>query len=339
MESMRFKKFTFKNGKTALNRVVVPPMASQTGDSSGYVTSRTVDHYKNLAMSHAGLVFVEYGFIHPSGRGEENQLGVDSDDKIEGLSKIAKTIQENGSLAGLQIVHVGGKTTANLAGGQPLGPSAISVPVKGWEPDLPRAAEVQEIEMLNEWYLQAAIRAAKAGFDFVELHAAHGYGFNQWLSPLTNHRTDEFGGGIEKRAKHLLSVVENIKKMIPSILLAVRIPAQDHLPGGLTNSEMAWVAQHLADRGVDLVDVSSGLGGWRRPDNRTEQGYLVNEAALFKKLLKIPIVGVGGILDAAAIDQFLLDGKVDFTAVGRAILKDPHGWGLNHLRNSVLGEF
>ena len=311
-------------------------MAPQPADQSGHATPRTIAHYEKLSMSGAGIVFVEYSFIHSSGRGEENQLGIDTEDKVKGLSRIASAIQKNGSLAGIQIVHVGGKTTSALAGGMPIGPSAKAVPVKGWQPEAPREACLEDIQDLTTWYLQAANRAFEAGFDFLELHAAHGYGLNQWLSPLTNQRADEFGGSIENRARLLLNVVGNIKQKLPGLLLAVRLPAQDHLPGGLVPSEMAWVAQQLQKLGVDLIDVSSGLGGWRRKDNRIEQGYLVEDAATIKKAISVPVIGVGGILDGATIDQFLLDGKVDFAAVGRAILKEPQQWGESHLMENCF---
>jgi NADPH2 dehydrogenase len=331
MKNMRFKNFTFRNGKSTQNRVVVPPMASQTADKSGYATPQTIAHYERLSMSGAGLVIVEYSFIHSSGRGEENQLGIDTDNKVSGLSRIASAIQTSGSLAGIQIVHVGGKTTAALAGAIPLGASAKTVPVKGWQPDTPREASLEDIQNLTSWYLKAARRAAEAGFDFVELHAAHGYGLNQWLSPLTNHRGDEFGGSIDNRARLLLDVARKIKQKLPELLLAVRIPAQDHLPGGLVLSEMTWVAQQLQRAGVDLIDVSSGLGGWRRKDERTEQGYLVDDATSIRKAISVPVIGVGGILDGLTIDQFLIDGRVDFAAVGRAILREPQQWGEKHL--------
>jgi len=332
MENARYRKFEFKNGKTAKNRVVVPPMASQTADAKGYATAATIAHYRSLAGSGAGLIFVEYSFIHSSGRGEERQLGIDSDDQLEGLVRIAQAIHLEGSLAGMQIVHVGGKTTSQLAGVQPIGPSAIAVPVKGWQPETPREASQQDIQDMIQWYVNAAKRAAAAGFDFVELHAAHGYGLNQWLSPLTNQRADSYGGSIEARASILLQIVEAIRNEIPDLLLAIRLPAQDHLPGGLTIAEMIWVVQLLENLGVDLIDVSSGLGGWRRPGNRGGQGYLVEDATALKSHTSLPVIGVGGIESGAYIDEIISESKVDFTAVGRAILSAPQAWSDLHLR-------
>jgi NADPH2 dehydrogenase len=331
MKNARYRTFEFGNGKVAKNRIVVPPMASQTADARGYATGATVAHYRNLAGSGAGLVFVEYSFIHSSGRGEERQLGIESDKQVAGLAQVAQAIRDEGSMAGVQIVHVGGKTTVELSGAQPIGASTIAVPVKGWQPEAPREANQEDIHNLIQWYVDAAKRGAAAGFDMVELHAAHGYGLNQWLSPITNQRTDIYGGSIEARARLLLRIVKAIRMETPDLLLAVRLPAQDHMPGGLILAEMIWVVQRLEEAGVDLIDVSSGLGGWRRPGNREGQGYLVEDATALRNHTLLPVIGVGGIESGAFIDEVILGQKVDFAAVGRAILRAPQAWGDAHI--------
>ena len=330
MSINRHSPYFFKHDKVAKNRVVVPPMASQTASSDGFATEATIAHYKKLAESGAGIIFVEYSFVHPSGKSESNQLGANSDQQISGLKEIANTIQSSGALSGLQLVHAGGKTTADLVQRAPM---ALSVPVKDWTPDPPQAMSVEEITQWQEWFLQAALRAAAAGFDFVELHAAHGYGLNQWLSPLTNQRADDYAGSITARARLLLEIVKMIKDHVPQLLVAVRLPAQDHLPGGLLLPEMKIVVQQLESFRVDLVDVSSGIGGWRRPEGRKGQGYLVPDATDLKMATDLPVIGVGGIESGDFIDALLIEEKVDFAAVGRSILKNPLGWQLNNLRD------
>ena len=335
----RFAPHAFAGGKAAPNRVVVPPMASSTADAAGAATAATIAHYANLASSGAGIVFAEYTFVHASGRGEENQLGADSDDKLPGLREIARAITRTGALAGLQLVHVGGKTTNALAGEQPMSPSGVRVPVKGWEPDEPRAMERADIVRWVRWFTEAAVRAQAAGFDMVELHAAHGYGLNQWLSPLTNKRADKYGGNISGRGRLLFELVAAIRAAAPGLLIAVRLPGQDHMEGGLTTEEMGVLVAELERRGVDLIDVSSGIGGWRRPEGRRGEGYLVNDAAGLKAFTALPVIGVGGIETGDFIDQILGEGRVDFAAVGRAILKDPRAWGLAQLsRETAAGE-
>jgi len=325
----RFAPFTFRNGKITHNRVVVPPMASQTADASGFATTATFDHYRRLSQAGAGLVFVEYSFVDPRGRGEANQLGASSMHHLEGLRQIRRILHEGQALAGLQIVHVGGKSTPELTGASLMAPSAIPVPVKGWQPEVPVEMSTADIEDWVTQFLAAAQLAWQAGFDILELHAAHGYGLNQWLSPLTNQRQDKWGG--ENRARLLLHIVRAIKFTLPELLLAVRLPAQDHAPGGVTVSEMIEVAQQLERAGLDLLDVSSGIGGWRRQDNRQTQGYLIADAELLKRHVGIPVIGVGGIETGEFIDHILQERLVDFAAVGRALLKDPRAWGDQNL--------
>ncbi len=327
----RHTTYNFRNGKTMKNRVVVPPMASQSADGAGLATLQTIEHYGRLAASNAGLIFVEYSYIHSSGKGEPNQLGVNSDDHIEGLKQIVSVLHQSSALAGLQLVHVGGKSSLELTGGLLQAPSAVPVPTKGRELETPMEMSRDQICKWTEWFVEAAGRAVAADFDFVELHAAHGYGLNQWLSPLTNKRTDEFGGGIEGRSRLLLQIAAKIKARFPQIMLSVRLPAQDHMEGGLRVAEMAWVVGQLEVIGADLIDVSSGIGGWRRPEGRSGEGYLVGDAALLKEQTALPVMGVGGIETGNFIDSILAAKQVDFAAVGRAILKDPEGWGRTHL--------
>jgi NADPH2 dehydrogenase len=327
----RHTPYRFRNGLLMKNRVIVPPMASQTADKNGFATDRTIEHYRRLGRSKAGLIFVEYSFIHQTGKGEALQLGADSDSNIPGLRQIASVLHQSSAIAGLQLVHVGGKTSTDLTGAPLMGPSAIAVPVKGWEPETPVPMSEEQIQNWTEWFVEAAGRAVAADFDFVELHAAHGYGFNQWLSPLTNKRTDSFGETIEGRSRLLLQIVAKIKATYPNILLSVRLPAQDHLDGGLRVGEMAWVVSQLEIIGVDLIDVSSGIGGWRRPEGRSGQGYLVADAAQLKAQTSVPVMGVGGIETGEFIDSILWTGQVDFAAVGRAILEDPESWSRKNL--------
>lgn len=327
----RYSTYKFNNEIRAQNRVVVPPMASKTADSKGNATSATLEHYQRLSQSKAGLIFVEYSYIHLSGRGETNQLGVDSDDKIEALSQLSQIIHKSGALAGLQIVHVGGKSKTELTGSALMSPSGIIVPIKGWMPDPSVAMTETDIQNWERWFLEAAGRAFAAKFDFVELHAAHGYGLNQWLSPITNQRQDLFGGSIQNRSRLLVNVIKKIKIQLPKLLVAVRLPAQDHLVGGLDFTDMFFVVKELEKLGVDLIDVSSGIGGWRRPEGQTGEGYLVDDATKIKAKISIPVIGVGGIETGEYIDEVIGKYKIDFAAVGRALLQDPKVWNLKNL--------
>ena len=233
-------KLQFKN-LLLKNRIVVPPMASQTALPDGQASNNTIAHYKRLAMSGAGLVMVEYSYISISGKSEVNQLGADSDDQIPGLTNIVNIIKESGGVAALQLVHAGAKTSRDLTEGALISPSNIAVPVKGEKLEKPNAANLADIEHLRRSFLDSVARANKAGFKVVEIHAAHGYGINQWISPITNIREDQYGGNWFNRARILFEIVQEIKTKFPTMILSVRLPGQDHMDGGLSQEESLMI--------------------------------------------------------------------------------------------------
>ncbi len=323
----RLTPLTLTNQTTLANRIVVPPMASGTADLNGFVTEETVSHYSRLGKASPGLLIVEYSFVHPSGRSEARQLGINLDQQISGLARIAATISHSGAVAGIQLTHAGGKTERCFSGGALQSPSGVIVPVKDRTLEAPTEMSLAEIRDWKNWFIKAAGRAVKAGFDLVELHAAHGYGLNQWLSPITNKRTDDYGGSIMNNARIILEIVREIRSQHPDLLLSVRLPRQDFIDGGLTISDAVLVAQRLEHAGVNIVDISSGIGGWKRPVTRRGEGYLIEEAAIIQSQLSVPVIGVGGIETGAFIDDLLHANKVSLAAVGRAVLRDPDKWG------------
>ncbi len=333
----RLAQYSFKNGLTTQNRVVIPPMASGTADLQGTVNSRTLTHYQNLAQASAGIIFVEYTYVHKSGQSELNQLGLTADSHIPGHHMLTAIIKKSGSLAGIQLVHGGGKSSSDLTDRPLLGASSIVVPTKGNDLETPVELALNEIEAYQNWYVDAAIRAAKSEYDIIELHSAHGYGLNQWLSPLTNQRNDEYGGSLVNRSRMLLEIFHKIRAVLPHKILGVRIPGKDHFNGGLTQADMLSVSQRLQNLGADFLDVSSGIGGWRRPEGRIGEGYLVEDASQIKRAVTVPVIGVGGIENGSTIDRMLQEGRLDFAAVGRAILKDPLMWKRKNLYGADLG--
>ena len=314
------------NNTTLRNRVVVPPMASQTANQLGFVTIKTQEHYQRLSEAGAGLLIVEYTYVHPTGRSEENQLGIYSDASIEGLSKISKLIHHSGAISGIQLSHAGGKSDRGLTGGALMGASAIAVPVKGQEMEIPDEMNKEEIELWKSAFGKASDRAVAAGFDLIELHSAHGYGLNQWLSPITNHRVDEYGLNLTGRMRLLLEIIIEIRARHPLLLISVRMPGQDFTDNGLTIDDTIIVAQSLEKIGVDIIHVSSGIGGWRRSNSRIGEGYLVNEATRVLAAVNIPVIGVGGIESGEYIDSGISSAQFSLAAVGRAILKNPKAW-------------
>lgn len=311
---------------TLKNRVVVPPMASSKADQHGFVTPDTLQHYSHLAKSNASLLMVEYTYVHKSGKSEPNQLGIDSDDHIAGLTKLADSIRSTGALSAIQLTHSGAKTTRSQTGGPLISPSGVRVPVKGQQLELPDKAGSHEIDLIKQEFFAAAKRATKAGFQIIELHAAHGYGINQWLSPLTNQRNDTYGGSNRNRARLLLETIELIRTDIPNAVLSVRIPGLDHFPDGLTHEDSIQIAKMLESAGVSIINVSSGIGGWRRPRARFGEGYLVDDAQIIAQQVNVPVIGVGGIKTAKYINESLLQKRFALAAVGRSILNHPE-WG------------
>lgn len=308
---------------TLKNRLVVPPMASQTADLDGLAMLETLTHSANLAKSGASLVMVEYSFVSLAGRSEANQLGAHDDRCIAGLAEIANIIHQAGAKAALQLTHCGGKDSSGTSVDL-MGPAGITVPAYDRELPLPRAMTMDDIADWQQDFVHAALRAEQAGFDFVELHCAHGYGLNQFLSPITNQRTDKHGGTLINQARLITDIITDIIQQAPKLKLMVRIPGQDLYPGGLSQTDMVDAAQLMVTAGVDILNISSGIGGWTRPKNRRGQGYLINESQYMKQAnLGVPIIGVGGIEEGDYIDTAIENDWLDLAAVGRSILKDP----------------
>jgi NADPH2 dehydrogenase len=307
-------------------------MASSTATVAGFVTGETLDHYARLGKAMPGLLIVEYTYVHIEGRSEENQLAIDNDEQVEGLIQLANSIKSQGILAGIQLTHAGGKSSRDMTFGKLWGPSSIAVPVKGSSLEIPDPMNKAEIEVWKSAFNNAADRAIRAGFDLIELHSAHGYGLNQWLSPITNQRNDEYGKNLEGRMRLLLEIVVEIRRNHPQILISVRIPGQDFSDGGLTLEDSKKVALALEEKGVDIIHVSSGIGGWRNTTARSGEGYLVNEASAIQSVVNIPVIGVGGIVTGEYIDEGIEKGLFTLAAVGRAILADPGAWYENNIK-------
>ncbi|NRA66835.1 MAG: NADH:flavin oxidoreductase [Pseudobacteriovorax sp.] len=313
-------------GLTSRNRIVVPPMACQTASNLGFATNETMNHYRELAGSGAGIVFVEYTYVNGHGRSEANQLGLASDSQAVALSSVVLTIKQQGAIPAIQLTHGGGKSTKDLTGGTLWGPSPLQVPTKDADFEIMTPMSEEQIRALKNDFISAARRAIALGFQIIEFHSAHGYGLNQWLSPLTNQRSDRYGGTQQKRCQLLVDMVQEIKHECPGIAISVRMPGQDLMPGGLSQAQVAESVRLLDVAGVDLFNVSSGIGGWRRPRNRQGEGYLVSEAARIKAITQKTVIGVGGIVSKDYINDGLNTKLFDLAAIGRGILKDPAGF-------------
>jgi 2,4-dienoyl-CoA reductase-like NADH-dependent reductase (Old Yellow Enzyme family) len=244
-----------------------------------------------------------------------------SDAMVEGLHRLATAVKSEGAVVALQISHSGSRVTSAVIGQRPLAPSAIRHP---YEPsgEVPEALVASQIQEIITAFGQASARAKEAGFNAVELHAAHGFLLSEFLSPLTNHRTDEFGGKLENRARlHLLVLEELYRCLGASTPIFVRLGAHDETPGGLELAEACEVAVWLADRGAALIDVSGGLQGAQ--SNGKSPGYFVHYAAAIKARVSVPVIVTGGIKDPGFADSIVREGKADLIGVGMGMLEDP----------------
>lgn len=306
---------------TLRNRVVLPPIATERATPRGEVTDKHLSHYAAIAKDGPGLVIVEHTFIHPDGRFSERQLGVYDDYLTPGLARLANAIKTQGAAACLQITHAGSRAKRELTGSQPVG--AWTIPVPG-DTDPPRPLQAEELSAMREAYVSAARRARLAGFDAVEIHGAHGYLLGQFVSPLTNQRTDNYGGSVGNRLRFPREVIAAVKDAVGSEMIVLyRFGADDLMPGGLTPDDAETIAPVLVDAGLDVLDVSGGLGGSGR-DRFTEQGFLVPLAARVRRAVSVPTIGVGNVRDPRYAERVIRDGWVDLIAVGRAQIADPN---------------
>jgi 2,4-dienoyl-CoA reductase-like NADH-dependent reductase (Old Yellow Enzyme family) len=304
---------------TLANRIVMPPLVVFKAGLDGTVTPEVLAHYRESAGP--GMVVQEATVVSPEGRLAQRQIGAFEDRHVESLAAIAGIIHGAGAVAALQIHHAGSNTTTeNTFGMQLVAPSAVA----NRAGELPRALAETEIERIISCFAAAARRAREAGFDAVEVHAAHGYLVSQFLSPITNHRADQWGGSLENRARFLRRVLGRIREENGSRLAAYcRLGAADAKPEGLSLEEGIQVARWLEADGVPLLHVSHGIGRGAKQDESLPWSDLMQLGIAVKRAVGIPVIGVGEIVDPGNAEALLADGLVDLVAVGRGMLADP----------------
>jgi 2,4-dienoyl-CoA reductase-like NADH-dependent reductase (Old Yellow Enzyme family) len=305
---------------TLANRLVMPPMATAKAGTDGKVSQAVLDYYAEKSRGgYIALVIIEHSYVTPQGKASDNQLSVSDDKMIPGLRKLAEVIHRNGSKAAMQINHAGSAALEEVTGTTPLAPSAIANPRRG---DMPREMTRQEIGDIINAFKDAGRRVKEAGFDGVEIHSAHGYLLNQFLSPLTNKRTDKYGGDIGNRIRIHLQVIEAVRSAVgPEFPVQVRLGASDFTEGGTTIAESKIAARALEKAGVDIIHISGGFIGYT-PPGLTGQGYFAPLSEAIKSAVSIPVILTGGITEVDAAEKLLAERKADLIGVGRAILQD-----------------
>jgi 2,4-dienoyl-CoA reductase-like NADH-dependent reductase (Old Yellow Enzyme family) len=323
-------------GVTLRNRIAVSPMCEYSS-VDGFANDWHFVHLGSRAVGGAGLVFTEAAAVEAAGRISPNDLGLYLDAHVERLAAITAFIEAQGAVAGIQLAHAGRKasTAAPWQGGRALDPSE-----GGWRPidapselafadgsPLPHALSADEIGALIASFVTAAERGLEAGFRVIEIHAAHGYLAHEFLSPLSNARTDEYGGSLENRTRFLRQVAGGVRAVLPDeVPLFVRISATDWVEGGWNIDESVALARALRGLGVDLIDASSG---GLSPVQRIplEPGYQVPFATRIRAEAGIATGAVGLITEAHQADAIVRNGQADIVLLARELLRDPY-WPL-----------
>ncbi|GAA1985481.1 NADH:flavin oxidoreductase/NADH oxidase [Microbacterium pumilum] len=319
------------NGITARNRLWVAPMC-QYSAVDGLPQEWHHTHLTQFASGGAGIVIAEATAVSPEGRISPDDTGIWSDAHRDAWAPIVQGIRTRGAVPGIQLAHAGrkastwspfsgrrGTVSAHEGGWPAVAPSAIAF--EGFAE--PLALDIPGVDAVVDDFGAAARRAIEAGFQVIEIHAAHGYLLHEFLSPLSNHRDDAYGGSLENRARLLLRVVDAVRAEAPHAALFVRFSASDWADAGWGVDETAAVARWAAERGADFFDISSG-GLVAHQQLTVGPGYQVALAAHVRQVAGVPVNAVGMIDDAAQAEQVLKDGSADAVMAGREWLRDPH---------------
>lgn len=312
------------------NRLVMPPMATSRSAENGKVSQDILDYYdEKTTGGYISLVIIEHSFIAQQGKASDRQLSVAEDSLVKDLKELANTIHKNGSKAVMQINHAGSAASKNVTGVDPVGPSAVPNPRKG---NVPIELTENEIKGLIETFKDAALRVKNAGFDGVEIHSAHGYLLNQFFSPLTNKRTDQYGGDVLGRIKIHLEIIRAVRNAVgDNYPILLRLGASDYMEGGSTIEDSKIAALAFEKAGVDILDISGGFCGYTVPGSAV-QGYFSSLTEAIKEAISIPVILTGGITEAQAAEKLLAEGKADLIGVGRAIYSDSR-WAQNAIES------
>lgn len=318
-----FSPFTVQR-MTTKNRIVMTPMGTNFGEHSGEMSFLHINYYEQRAKGGVGLLTVENASVYsPQGSNGTTQLRIDRDEFIPRLFNLCERVHKHGACISIQLNHAGASAMSSRTGEQPV--SASNIPSKeGGE--IPRPLEKDEIYMIVKKYGEAAKRAQIAGFDAVEIHAGHSYLLSQFLSPLTNKRTDEFGGSAENRARFTRLVIDEVRKQVgPFFPIFVRISADEFLDGGNTLDDCIDYLQYFGDN-VDVYDVSAGLNGsiqYQLDANYMPDGWRSYMARRVKEAYGKPVVTVGNIRDPQVAEDILARGDADLIGMGRGLIADP----------------
>lgn len=313
------------------NRLVRSATYEAMASEDGRVTDKLVDLYGLLAKGGIGLIITGYTYVQKNGKGAPYMMGIYRDDLVPGLRRIAEEIHTNskGCKVAIQLVHCG-RQTALVE--NPLAPSAVFEPIVK---RMPKEMTVKEIEETVEAFAEAAERAKEAGFDAVQLHAAHGYLLSEFLSPYTNRRTDEYGGNIGNRMRILKEIYNSIvRKTGKDFPVLIKMNVSDFIEGGVDLNESKKISGRLSNLGIAAIETSGGMFETRifnkdlrasrtKITTKEKEAYFLPYAKEIKKVINIPLILVGGIRSLDVIEEILRSGDADFVALSRPLIREP----------------
>lgn len=357
--SVLFEKTSIK-GMELKNRLVRSATHEGMADRNGFPTQDLFRLYERLAKGGVGLIITGFAFVTPDGKSPfVGMQGIHTDDHISRYRGLVQSVHENGTRIAMQIAHCGRQTTRYAIGTEPMGPSTVK------EKSLfvrPREMTEEDIERIIEAFAQAACRVKEAGFDAVQIHAAHGYLINQFLSPYTNRRKDRWGGSLENRMRFVREIYERCRKQVgDDFPILIKINGTDNMKHGLKKEESAVMAQMMGEMGFDGIEVSCGimedgfsmlrgnvpiealLSEWPMYRNKNPlfrfimkyfghkiikpppmiQAYNRESARIIKNRVKVPVFLVGGITDPASMEEIIEKGDADYISLCRALIADP----------------
>jgi len=312
---------------TVPNRFVRSATHDFMADDEGFVADAHMELYSRLAEGEVGLIITGHAYVQPSGKASPRQMAVYDDRFVEGLARIRETVHRFPSLVFLQIAHAGRQTKEKLCGCVPVSPSAVYDPASKV---MPRELPAEGIRVLIAAFVSAGARAKRAGFDGVQVHAAHGYLLSSYLSPHTNRRADEWGGPVENRARVLVEILRGVKSACGrDFPVIVKLNSTDFLEGGLCLEDAVRVARMIEAEGIDGIEVSGGMAeagrgsvwpGLRRED---EEGYFAANAAAMKSAVRVPVFALGGIRTLAVAERIVRENRADLVSLSRPLIRDP----------------
>jgi len=319
------------NSITLKNRFVrSATFEGMAGVDDGACTPRLIDLTAELATGGVGLIITGYAYVSQQAKARGGQLGVHRDELIPGLVQMTEAVHKEGGKIAMQIAHAGCNSFATPPGEKTLGPSPMEMP-QGCSC---RAMTKQEISQAIEEFNKAAVRVKDAGFDGVQLHAAHGYLLSQFLSPFYNKRTDEYGGSLDNRARIVLAVVRSVKSAVgDNFPVLIKLNSDDFLEAGFTKTEMVQVAGMLEKEGIDAIEISGGthLSPKEYSFSRVtgvvsgdDEVYYLDAAKLYKQHVKVPLMLVGGIRSYPVAEQLVDQGLADYVSLCRPLIREPH---------------